>query len=65
MGFDATSGNGILQDTTMKLKPKFCWLNSKGRKGQKMEEVAGNSRLFRYGQNSSKARSGEISPKSK
>jgi hypothetical protein len=40
MGCDATSGNGILQDVTMKLKPKFCRLNSKGQKGQKMEESA-------------------------
>ena len=30
MGYDATSGEEILQDNPIKLKPKFFWLNGKG-----------------------------------
>ncbi len=35
MGFDATSGEEILQDNPFKLKPKFFWLNGKGRNAAK------------------------------
>src|ERR1043166_349152 len=61
MGCGATSGNGILQDVTMKLKPKFCRLNSKAQKRQKMEEVGGNSRLSAMSKIPHKVRRGAIS----
>jgi hypothetical protein len=34
MGYDASSGEEIVQDNPFKLKPKFFWLNGKGENAQ-------------------------------